>query len=429
MIINAAMPPLGRLALVHEAHSGELAAAFLRAHLDPLADTTMRGERAPGDARGYRIDNGVAIVPLRGSLITDGPFVGSAWGVTSYEGFRAEMRRAASDPKVSAIVLAVNSPGGMVAGIEGAAQTITDAKAKKPVVAMVEGFAASAAYWLASQADEIVLSPLSEVGSIGVVGMHADYSGAFEKAGIKVTLISSGEHKVDGNPYGPLDAESLVDWQSDVDRLRGEFAAAVGCGRGARFDAAKALATEARMFPASKAIAAGLADRIGSLDTVISTLSATATSRSTHAQKGKSMSDNSNGPAFAQADIDRARAEGLAAGQKEASVTAAAAERARIAGILDSDEAKGREALARKLAFTTAQTPDEAKAFLADLPKAEAAATAPSIADRAADTATLRRVEGQSGATAAAPKQAGAISSDDLVAKINAESARSRGVR
>ena len=141
------------------------------------------------------------------------------------------------------------------------------------------------------------------------------------------------------------------------------------------------------------------------------------------------MSDNSNGPAFAQADIDRARAEGLAAGQKEASVTAAAAERARIAGILDSDEAKGREALARKLAFTTAQTPDEAKAFLADLPKAEAAATAPSIADRAADTATLRRVEGQSGATAAAPKQAGAISSDDLVAKINAESARSRGVR
>lgn len=421
------LPSHGRLALVHEAHASELAAAFLRAHLQPMADTTMRGERDQGLYRGYRIDDGAAIVPLRGSLITDGPFVGSAWGVTSYEGFRAEMRRAAADPKAAGIIVAINSNGGMVAGLETASQAIVDAKAKKPVVAMVEGFAASAAYWLASQADEIVLSPLSEVGSIGVVGMHVDYSGAFEKAGFKVTLIASGAHKTDANPFGPLDAATLADWQADVDRLRGEFAAAVGRGRGARFNADQALATEARMFPASDAVKMGLADRVGSIDDVVARYSGAAKGRPHNAQRRTAMSESSNGPVFAQADLDKARAEGHAAAVAEQTAARQAAvaeavqgERARIAAIVGGEEAKGREELAHYFAFETDMS---AETVAAALKKAPAAAGAQSIASRAEGTALRRVPEGNSAGiqSESALKQAGAMPVQSIVDKINAE--------
>jgi len=363
---------LGRVALVHEAHLGALIADYMRAA--PHADTTMRGERDPDQWRGYRVENGAAIIPVRGSLITDGPFVGSAWGVTSYEGFRAELRRATSDPKVSRIVLAINSPGGMVAGVDNAAAAIADAKSAKPVCAMVEGMAASAAYWLASQANEIVLSPLSEVGSIGVVAMHVDMSAALEKMGLSISLIHAGRHKVDGNPYEPLSEASRADIQADIDRLRLAFANAVGGGRGGKFDAAKAMSTEARMFDAQTAVKEGLADRIGSLDSVLS-LSSVRPGR-VLARKGVPMSDNqgatgANDPVFTKAQHEAA----LASARREASEQATAAERARVLAILDSEEAKGRGSLARHFAFKTGMSADDARAALSA--SAEEAAAPP----------------------------------------------------
>ncbi len=330
-MIDAEFPLYGPLALVHRAHVGALLSAMAR-----RADTTMRGAPDPENWFGYNVDNGVAIIPMRGALITDGAFAGARWGFTSFEGLRSELRRAGGDPKVARVVLAVNSPGGMVAGIEGAAAAINDLKAKKPVTAMVEGMAASAAYWLASQANEIVMSSLSEVGSIGVVAMHVDMSGALEQAGLSVSLISSGRHKVDGNPYEPLSAAVVADIQADSDRLRLEFARAVAAGRGARFGSDAALATEARMFPAEEAVVAGLADRIGSLDDIVDPRFGAAAQLRTQAARG----------------------------------SAAVSERARIEAILYCDAARGNEASARKLAFSTDMSADEARAFLAGLPKA-----------------------------------------------------------
>ncbi|MCW2319192.1 signal peptide peptidase SppA [Rhodoblastus acidophilus] len=408
-ILNA----LGRVALVHEAHLGALVADYMRA-ATPRADTTMRGERDPDQWRGYRVDNGAAIIPLRGSLITDGPFIGSIWGITSYEGFRAEMRRAAADPKVSRIVLAVNSPGGMVAGIDNAAAAIADAKAAKPVVAMVEGMAASAAYWLASQADEIVLSPLSEVGSIGVVAMHVDMSGYLEKAGVSVSLIHAGRHKVDGNPYEPLSEATRADIQADIDRLRLEFANAVGAGRGARFDAAKAMSTEARMFDAQTAVKEGLADRIGSLDSILS-LSGVPRGR-VLARKGVPMSDNQGAtgadtPVFTQAQHEAA----LASARRDASINATAAERERVSAILDSDEARTRGSLARHFAFKTGMSAEDARAALAA--SAEEGNAAPASPLAAAMAAHKPASLGPGGERNAAAQPAKVIDAADIYAR------------
>jgi len=362
---------LGRFALVHEAHIGSLIAAVAA----PRADTTMRGEPDPSNYWGYRVDSGVAIIPMRGALITDGPFIGSMWGATSYEGLRAELRRAADDPKVERIVLAINSPGGMVAGIDGAAAAINDAKAKKPVIAVVEGMAASAAYWLASQADEIVMTPLSEVGSIGVVSMHVDMSAALERAGIDVSLIHSGRYKVDGNPYEPLSEATRADMQAETDRLRLEFARAVAAGRGEKFGADVALATEARMFAASDAVEKGMADKVGSIDSVIpnrGVLSGRAIAR-----RGVSMSKTEGAagaevPVISQASHEAAVSQASASAKAEGVKEGAAAERTRIAAILDDEKAKGRESLARHFAFKTDMPADQALAALEATPAASA---------------------------------------------------------
>ena len=396
---------LGRFALVHEAHLGSLIAAAVTA---PRADTTMRGEPDPANHWGYRVDSGAAIIPVRGALLTDGPFIGPLWGATSYEGLRAELRRAAAEPKVERIVLAINSPGGMVAGIDGAAAAINDAKAKKPVIAVVEGMAASAAYWLASQADEIVMTPLSEVGSIGVVSMHVDMSAALEKAGIDVSLIHSGRYKVDGNPYEPLSATTRAAIQSETDRLRLQFAQAVAAGRGEKFGSDVALATEARMFTASDAVENGMADKVDSIDSVIPNRGVR--SWRAIARKGVPMSKTEGAtgaevPVIAlsahEASLEQAKAAAISEGAKEG----AAAERTRIAAILDDEKAKGRESLARHFAFKTDMPADQALAALEASPvEADKQAATPLAAAMSNRAPANLGPGGERSAAVAAPK-------------------------
>src|SRR6202043_3845971 len=115
------------------------------------------------------------------------------------------IRQAAADPSIAAIVLDVDSPGGQGYGIEELGNAIYEARAAKPIAAVANSLAASAAYWAASQATEFYAAPGAEVGSIGVYTMHVDYSEALKKEGISVSYISAGRYKVEGNPYAPLD--------------------------------------------------------------------------------------------------------------------------------------------------------------------------------------------------------------------------------
>ena len=160
------------------------------------------------------------------------------------------------------IALEIDSFGGEVAGVFDLADAIRAARAAKPVWAFVAEHAFSAGYALASQADRIIVPRTGAVGSIGVVVMHTDLSGQLSDAGVTVTLIHSGAHKVDGNPYAPLPDPVRARIQTEIDSIRTLFAQTVAASRGRRLTAEAALATEAECYRGAEAVAAGLADEV-----------------------------------------------------------------------------------------------------------------------------------------------------------------------
>jgi signal peptide peptidase SppA len=169
-------------------------------------------------------------------------------------------------------VFDVDSPGGTVTGVPELAAEIFAARGKKPIVAVANGMAASAAIWLATAADQVVCIPSGEVGSIGVYCAHQDVSAAMEKAGVSITFIKAGKFKTEGNPYEPANAEYFAYQQKGVDDTYQDFLAAVAKGRGVSVEKVEADFGQGRMLSAKDALAAGLIDRIATLDEVVSEL-------------------------------------------------------------------------------------------------------------------------------------------------------------
>ncbi len=222
-----------------------------------LAEQYQRDGQTP-----FCLQDGIAVIEVSGVLIHRGGWIGQSSGQTSYEGIAAQLAAAATDPSVRGIALEIDSFGGEVAGVFDLADAIRVARASKPVWAFVAEHAFSAGYALASQADRIILPRTGAVGSIGVVVMHADLSGQLSDAGVTVTLIHSGAHKVDGNPYAPLPDPVRARIQAEIDSIRSLFAETVAAGRGRRLTAEAALATEADCYRGTEAVAAGLADEV-----------------------------------------------------------------------------------------------------------------------------------------------------------------------
>ena len=225
-----------------------------------LGDTYSQHGEAP-----YPVIDGIAVIEISGVLIHRGSWIGQSSGQTSYEGIAAQIEAAAGDPSVRGVALEIDSFGGEVAGVFDLADRIRALRSAKPVWAFVAEHAFSAGYALVSQADRILLPRTGAVGSIGVVVMHTDLSGQLDQDGVGVTLIHSGSHKVDGNPYTPLPDAVRGDIQREIDALRVLFAQTVAAGRGSRLPAEAALATEAATYRGFDAIAAGLADEVTDL--------------------------------------------------------------------------------------------------------------------------------------------------------------------
>ncbi len=222
-----------------------------------LAEQIQRNGQTP-----YTLVDGVAVMEISGVLVHRGAWIGQSSGQTSYEGIAAQLAATVADPMVRGIALEIDSFGGEVAGVFDLADAIRAARAAKPVWAFVAEHAFSAGYALASQADRIILPRTGAVGSIGVVVMHADLSGQLSDAGVTVTLVHSGAHKVDGNPYEPLPDPVRARIQGEIDAIRGLFAETIGAGRGRRLTAEAALATEAECYRGAEAVAVGLADEV-----------------------------------------------------------------------------------------------------------------------------------------------------------------------
>lgn len=211
----------------------------------------------------FDLYNGVAIIPIEGSLVHKGGWVGSYSGQTSYQGLQAQIAMARRSPDVRGVAYEVDSYGGHVNGAFEVVAEMAQLSKEKPTISILTDFAYSAGYLLASQARSVVMPEFGGAGSIGVIMLHADYSGALENAGIKVTIIRAGDKKADGNPYEPLSPALAERWQTQAETMRGAFAAAVAKGRGGRITKARALATQADVYDATEALKLGLVDAIG----------------------------------------------------------------------------------------------------------------------------------------------------------------------
>lgn len=211
----------------------------------------------------------IAVIPLYGALTPRG-----SWFGTSLSAFGAMVRRAGNDGDVAAIITHIDSPGGTVAATVEAANEVKAAAAQKPVIAVADTLAASAAYWIGSQASEFVMAPSADVGSIGAMIMHQDVSGMLEQWGIKMTMIRSEQspNKNEAHPFAPLSDEARAFLQGRANDAGADFIKAVAAGRGVTQAKVKEDFGQGRVFGAREAVARGMADRVATLDEVIAGL-------------------------------------------------------------------------------------------------------------------------------------------------------------
>ena len=214
----------------------------------------------------------VAVLSMFGTVVQRPGMFSRYSGGVSAEQFASVHAELVDDPGVGAIVWDVDSPGGSVAGVPESADRLFALRGQKPTVAVSNSMMASAAYWLASAADEVVATPSSLTGSIGVYTAHADRSRANAVQGVQVTYIYAGRKKVDGNPDTPLAEPARVAIQGMVDDYYDQFVGAVARHRKAAESAVRTGYGEGDVLTASKAVTARLADRIETLGGVVARL-------------------------------------------------------------------------------------------------------------------------------------------------------------
>jgi signal peptide peptidase SppA len=246
-----------------------------------MVEGWVRGERAdlealkartplPGPSQGYEVRDGVAIIPLMGTMSPRINLLADVSGGTSSELLARDIRAAAADPQVAGIVLQIDSPGGSVAGTQAAASAVLAARQQKPVLAIGEGTIASGAYWVGSAADRLFLSSGTDLaGSIGVRYVHSDVSRAEEAAGIKTTEIVAGKWKSAGSQHGPLTESTKQMLQDRVDAIYSVFVGDVAKHRGRSTEQVLADMADGRVFVGRQAVDAGLVDGFASLSDLV----------------------------------------------------------------------------------------------------------------------------------------------------------------
>ena len=214
----------------------------------------------------------VAVLPLRGVISQRASLITQSSGGTSAEAFGKAFKGAIESESVKAVVLDIDSPGGSVHGISELADLIFEARGQKPIVAVANPEAESGAYFIGSQADEFVSIPTALVGNIGVIVEHVDRSKAEEMAGLKTTLISAGKFKTEGNPHEPLSDAGKRHAQELADGYYEMFVSAVARGRGVSAEEVRDGFGQGRMMGSKAALAAGMIDRIATLEEVVAQL-------------------------------------------------------------------------------------------------------------------------------------------------------------
>lgn len=228
--------------------------------VDPVAD--------PAPLTSITIEK-IAVISVIGTLVTRSSYLDAVSGLQAYGDIGDAVAAAMDDASVRGVILDIDSPGGEVGGLFDLVERIEAVRSasSKPLWAVANESALSAAYAIASAADCIYVTRTGEAGSIGVVAVHVDESGADAKAGLAWTFVFAGDQKVDANAHEPLSERARATIQADVDRLYSEFCALVAANRG--LTVATVRSTNAAIYRGELAIRAGLADRLGALDLAV----------------------------------------------------------------------------------------------------------------------------------------------------------------
>jgi len=278
------------------------------------------------------VQDGTAIIPITGYLLKQVPAWMSFFGIdaTSYSEIRDNLNTALANDSVKSILLKVDSPGGMVAGVQETADAIFAARKEKSVGAFIEDLGASGAYWLASQAETISANKNAEVGSIGVYTVYDDYSKYFEKAGVKTIVIASGVHKGMGVIGAPITDEQIEAVQEVIDGIADNFISSVARGRQDMSKSAVGALATGRVWLAAEAKEIGLVDRIESYESM---LVSRRRDRSSLEKKGEVMAEDVRTTADTEVTNPAAPAPDIEAIRKNASAEAVESERKRLSDL------------------------------------------------------------------------------------------------
>ena len=229
-----------------------------------LTDLAAPVGYAPPDRPTLSTNPTIAVIPIHGTLVRRTVGLEAESGLSSYAAIADQLDAALANPKASAILLDIDSPGGESGGVFDLADRIRAAASVKPVWAVANDMAFSAAYALASGATRIFVSRTGGVGSIGVIAMHVDQSVKDTQDGVRYTAVFAGDRKNDLNPHEPISGEANAFLQREVSRVYGIFVETVAKHRG--LTAETVVATQAGLFFGKDAVAAGLADTVGTFD-------------------------------------------------------------------------------------------------------------------------------------------------------------------
>lgn len=324
-------------ALGRESGAGSLQIPQNLESLDQAGMELVTGNYMSGDkprARFYQVVNGIAMLPVSGTLVHKLGGMRPFSGMTGYDGITARLQQAIDDPEVKGVLLDIDSPGGQAAGAFDCADMIYRLGQQKPIWALANDQSCSGAMLLASACSRRLVTQTARIGSVGVVMAHASYAGQLEQEGVEITLLYSGKHKTDLNPYQALPDDVRTDYQQKMDDTRQMFSEKVAQYTGLSVDAV--MATEAAIYDGQAGIDVGLADEMVNAADAISVMAA-------------ALKNNSKGGDMPELTVAEATAQ----------------ENKRVMGIIGCQEAKGREQLAQMLAGQPGMSVAQAQAILA----------------------------------------------------------------
>lgn len=359
----------------------------------------------PRSDKPYALTNsGIALIPVMGTLMKRGSWMGAMSGLTGYDQIASLIDNALADAEVKSILMEIDSPGGQANGLFELAARLIQANSAKPVWGHANENAYSAAYALLSATDRAYAPNTGGVGSIGTIAMHVDQSKRDSMMGYSYTFIYAGAKKADLNSHQPLNESGLAFLEAEVQRVNGMFVSHVADRRSLTAEAV--LATEAALMSPPEALDGGFIDGVATLAEVVSLLEAElrnpgsttgtgmaarrsfATSRKeismeTKDKKPAASANEADQPKPTDAQLEAVRTEATATGTAAGVATGRAdgikAERERVQGILTHAEAKDRPQLAMSVAFETEMTVEQAAKLLAAAPKQAAGSALASL--------------------------------------------------